>query len=156
MVAPWSLGIPGKMDTLLFSAGVLEYECHERVGIARFPSVDTFVEVHLRCAGEYHNLVTADLDRMQHSAEQVRAPTMTRLISAMETQGLVRRKIDADDRRIQQVHATAKGRRVLEAGRRRRIETLAAQLEELPAREIDLLARAAERIDSIATSSREP
>ena len=26
------------------------------MGIARFPSVETFVEVHLRSAGEYHNL----------------------------------------------------------------------------------------------------
>lgn len=74
LVAPWSLGIPGKMDNLLFSAGVLEYECHERVGIARFPSVDTFVEVHLRSAGEYHNLETENLDRMKHAAEQVLAP----------------------------------------------------------------------------------
>ena len=74
LVAPWSLGIPGKMDNLLLSAGVLEYECHERVGIARFPSVDTFVEIHLRSAGEYHNLGAENLDQMKRTAEQVLAP----------------------------------------------------------------------------------
>ncbi len=74
LVAPWSLGIPGKMDNLLLSAGVMEYECHERVGIARFPSVETFVEVHLRSAGEYHNLDAGNLEQMKRAAEQVLAP----------------------------------------------------------------------------------
>lgn len=88
------------------------------------------------------------------SAEQVRPPTMTRLVSAMERQGLLRRAPDPEDRRIQQVRATAKGRRLLEAGRRRRIETLAADLAELRPDEVRLLARAAELVDFIATRDR--
>jgi len=90
------------------------------------------------------------------AAEQVRAPTMTRLVSAMERQGLVRRKAEPEDRRIQQVHATAKGRRILDAGRKRRIQTLATELDKLPASEVRMLARAAELIDAIAKQSRKP
>lgn len=51
--SPWSLGVAGKMDSLLLTAGVYEYECHERPGVARFPSVDAFVETHLRASGEF-------------------------------------------------------------------------------------------------------
>src|SRR5436190_14362435 len=51
------------------------------------------------------------------AAEQVRPPTMTRLVAAMETAGLVRRESDETDRRVVRMSATAKGRRILEAGR---------------------------------------
>jgi len=54
--SPWSLGVPGKMDTLLLSAKVNEYECHSRPGVARFPSVDAFVETHLRSTGKFHSI----------------------------------------------------------------------------------------------------
>src|ERR1041385_4623095 len=37
------------------------------------------------------------------AAEQVRPPTMTRLIAALEQSGLVTREMDADDRRIQRI-----------------------------------------------------
>ena len=53
---PWGLGKTGVMDSLLLSSGVDEYECHERVGQARYPSVQAFVETHLRLAGEYDSL----------------------------------------------------------------------------------------------------
>jgi len=74
LASPWSLGVPGRMDALLLSAGVNQYECHERVGLARFPSVESFVEVHLRCACEFHKLSEEDSDRMLTAAEQVLAP----------------------------------------------------------------------------------
>ena len=54
--SPWSLGKPGALDTLLLSAGVNEYECHERVGQARYPSLGAFVETHLRLSGEFEKL----------------------------------------------------------------------------------------------------
>jgi len=54
--APWSLGIPGTMDALLLSAGVNEYECHSRVGLARFPSIESMIETHLRLTGVFHKL----------------------------------------------------------------------------------------------------
>jgi len=54
--APWSLGKPGVMDALLLSAGVNEYECHERVGQAVFASMELFISTHLRLVGEFHDL----------------------------------------------------------------------------------------------------
>lgn len=53
---PWSLGKAGVMDALLLSSGVNEYECHERVGQARYPSIQSFVETHLQLAGEFDSL----------------------------------------------------------------------------------------------------
>lgn len=69
LAAPWSLGVPGKMDSLLLSAGVNEYECHERVGLARFPSVETFVEVHLRSAGVFQGLDERKRKDILHAAK---------------------------------------------------------------------------------------
>lgn len=74
LATPWSLGVPGKMDALLLSAGVNEYECHERHGITRFPSVATFVEVHLRTAGEFDRLDKVDFNRMLSAAKHTLAP----------------------------------------------------------------------------------
>lgn len=51
MASPWSLGVPGVMDALLLSSGVLEYECHERKGQARYPSKQAFIDSHLQLAG---------------------------------------------------------------------------------------------------------
>ena len=84
------------------------------------------------------------------AAEQVSAPTMTRLLAAMERDGLVRRERDARDRRVTWVHATARGARILHAGRRRRVEALARDLSGVSAVELALLERAAELIDRIS------
>src|SRR5213083_1354939 len=61
-------------------------------------------------------------------AEQVSAPTMTRLIIGMEREGLVRREADARDGRVVWLQPTARGARTLEAGRRRRVAALAEDL----------------------------
>ncbi|TDI13435.1 MAG: MarR family transcriptional regulator [Acidobacteria bacterium] len=84
------------------------------------------------------------------TAEQVRPPTISRLVKEMERDGLVRRVPDPGDERVQQVQATAKGRRVLEEGRRRRVHRLAADLADLPPRELRALARGAELLERIA------
>lgn len=65
------------------------------------------------------------------STEQVRPPTMTRLVRALEAQGLVRRETDARDRRVTRVQATERGRRLLLAGRERRVRRLASALAAL-------------------------
>lgn len=67
------------------------------------------------------------------AAEQVRPPTMTRLVQAMEAEGLVRREQDAADRRQVRIVATARGKRLLEQGRQRRVRALATRLEPLSA-----------------------
>jgi DNA-binding MarR family transcriptional regulator len=84
------------------------------------------------------------------AAEQVRPPTMTRLVAGMERLGLVERARDPADGRVQVIRATAKGRAVLQAGRRRRVEKLVDGLRRLPARERAVLARAAHLIDRLA------
>src|SRR5688572_24647845 len=48
------------------------------------------------------------------AAEQVSAPTMTKLVQALEAEGYVTRRPDVDDGRVQRVSATSKGRRALE------------------------------------------
>jgi DNA-binding MarR family transcriptional regulator len=68
------------------------------------------------------------------SAEQVKPPTMTRIVTGLEEDGLVERRDDASDGRLTQIHATAKGRRILAAGRARRVATLAAAVKNLDAR----------------------
>ena len=65
------------------------------------------------------------------AAEQVRAPTMSRLVAALEVQGLVRRVSDRTDHRIVRVEATARGRALLQAGRRRRVGVLTGDIREL-------------------------
>ncbi|HRC85603.1 MAG TPA: MarR family transcriptional regulator [Thermoanaerobaculia bacterium] len=77
-------------------------------------------------------------------AEQVSAPTMTRIVSALEELGLVVRQADTQDRRIQRVVATEAGRKKLEEGRARRVEFLRTRLAELPAEELAQLEKAAE------------
>jgi DNA-binding MarR family transcriptional regulator len=57
--------------------------------------------------------------------EGVSAPAITRIVTALESDGLVTRRGATEDRRRVEVRATAAGRRVMDEGRRRRIEVLA-------------------------------
>ena len=57
-------------------------------------------------------------------AEQVSAPTISRLVSGLERDGFVVREADEGDARAVRVRATAKGTRVLQEGRRRRVAEL--------------------------------
>jgi len=76
-------------------------------------------------------------------AEQVSGPTMSRLVGALEEAGLVERSPDASDARAVVLAATAQGRRVMEKGRRQRVERLVAELGTLPDGDLEVLARAA-------------
>lgn len=76
-------------------------------------------------------------------AEQVRSPTMSRVVADLEASGLVTRTASTIDGRAVEVAATARGRRVLQAGRRRRVATLSQRLEGLSARDLAVLDRAA-------------
>ena len=75
------------------------------------------------------------------AAEQVKPPTMSQLVAAMERKGLVARA--PVDRRSIRISATEKGRSLLEAGRRRRLARLAGALSRLPANKLSLLQQAA-------------
>jgi DNA-binding MarR family transcriptional regulator len=81
------------------------------------------------------------------AAEQVRPPTMTSIVRALEEAGFVRRAADDRDRRVVRLTATAKGRRVLQRARERRIATLAERLSHLDAHEIERVREAADLVE---------
>jgi DNA-binding MarR family transcriptional regulator len=82
--------------------------------------------------------------------EQVRPPTMTRVIAGLQTRGLVKRRVDETDARALRLEATAKGTALLQRGRRRRVERLANALSGLSREELDVLAQAATILEQIA------
>lgn len=84
------------------------------------------------------------------AAEQVRRPTMTRLVSALEAAGLVSREPNPRDARAPLIRATPLGVRLLEEGRGRRTSALARQLDGLPPDELATLERAAEILDRLS------
>jgi DNA-binding MarR family transcriptional regulator len=84
------------------------------------------------------------------AAEQVRAPTMTRLVAALEADGLVVREPDPRDGRGVLVRATAAGRQLLEEGRSRRTTALVRQLSALTPEELATLCEAAALLERLA------
>ncbi|HZP63747.1 MAG TPA: MarR family transcriptional regulator [Terriglobales bacterium] len=83
------------------------------------------------------------------TAEQVKPPTMTRIVAGLERGGLAKRISDRADARKTMVHPTAKGKRLLQAARERRIESLAERLEKLGRRELEALDDAATILSEI-------
>lgn len=82
-------------------------------------------------------------------AEQVRPPTMSRLVSALARAGLVTRSRVGSDARRLRIAATAKGARLLAQGRQRRIAHLARLLRNLQPEEREMLVVAAALIERI-------
>jgi DNA-binding MarR family transcriptional regulator len=64
-------------------------------------------------------------------AEQVRPPTMSRIVDALESEGLARRTVNPQDRRAVVIEATEKGTAILWQGRKRRVKFLAKRLSRL-------------------------
>lgn len=87
------------------------------------------------------------------TAEQVSPPTMTRLVAGLQSDGLVRRRRSSSDARVAIVSATAKGRRILEAGRDRRVTMVANLLTNL---DIADLARVEVALDVLERSMTRP
>lgn len=67
------------------------------------------------------------------AAEQVRPPTMTRIVHALEAQGLVTRQRDETDGRSIRLAATPEGKALLMEGRKRRVDALAREIASLTA-----------------------
>ena len=84
------------------------------------------------------------------AAEQVKPPTMSRIVAALVDAGLVRAKAVGEDRRKLRLEPTVKGIAVLQEGRKRRIESLARALRARSPEEIEVLRTAAELIDAIS------
>jgi DNA-binding MarR family transcriptional regulator len=81
-------------------------------------------------------------------AEQVRPPTMSRIVSGLAAAGLVRREATEDGRRVRLV-ATAKGTKILWEGRKRRVESLANVLASLGEADRDRLRDLAQLLPEI-------
>ena len=71
-------------------------------------------------------------------AEQVRPPTMSRIVAGLERAGLVRRHATEDGRRVR-LEATAKGTKIPQEGRKRRVESLSQAVSALPRKELQQL-----------------
>jgi DNA-binding MarR family transcriptional regulator len=77
-------------------------------------------------------------------AEQVRPPTMTRIVDALAKQRLVVKKKNAQDGRSTLIHATTAGKKLLMQGRERRVRALSQQIAALDNDDRTALERAAE------------
>jgi DNA-binding MarR family transcriptional regulator len=82
-------------------------------------------------------------------AERVRPPTMTRIVTALEEEGLLDRKPDPDDRRRATILLTDEGRGLLATSRSRKTAYLVERLRDLPDEDRAILARAADVLDDI-------
>ncbi len=87
------------------------------------------------------------------AAEQVKAPTMSRIVAGLKRSGLAKIEIDAKDARRIRVTATAKGARLLQQARVRRIRLLAETLGGLKEAELGTLLRAAEVMERAVRKS---
>ena len=83
------------------------------------------------------------------AAEQVRPPTMSRIVDALETSGFARRRLNEEDRRAVLIEATARGAAVLRAGRKRRVRFLAAYLAGMSATELAELDRSLQVVQKV-------
>src|SRR3954447_15028799 len=83
------------------------------------------------------------------AAEQVKPPTMSRVVQGLEADGLVRRASDSRDGRIVRLHATARGRRVMQRGRERRVANLARLFCRLAPAGLERVREAAELVERV-------
>jgi DNA-binding MarR family transcriptional regulator len=72
-------------------------------------------------------------------AEQVRPPTMSRIVDALVGEGLLTRQTAPADRRSVRIAATPKGVKLLDEGRARRVRALSARLARLSKGELSAL-----------------
>ena len=82
------------------------------------------------------------------AAEQVRPPTMSRIVSGLERARLLKRHATEDGRSMRLV-ATAKGAKILREGRKRRVESLARALSSLPENELRELSALTDRLQQV-------
>jgi DNA-binding MarR family transcriptional regulator len=82
------------------------------------------------------------------AAEQVRPPTMSRVVAGLVRAKLARRHT-GEDRRSILIEPTASGTRILTEARKRRVATLAAALRSLSPRELKKLNDFAETIQQV-------
>ncbi|MFM2078965.1 MAG: hypothetical protein RJA49_2855 [Actinomycetota bacterium] len=79
-------------------------------------------------------------------AEQVTSPTMTRIVDGLERAGLAERRPHPSDGRATLVRATRDGKRVMERGRRQRVDVLTTLLTRLSDDDLRAVQHAAEAL----------
>ena len=84
------------------------------------------------------------------AAEQVKAPTMSRVVTALAEGDLLRAEIVEEDQRKLRLEATPKGVQLMQESRRRRVSSLARALSALSGDKVRQLADAAEMIDRLS------
>jgi DNA-binding MarR family transcriptional regulator len=87
-------------------------------------------------------------------AEQVRPPTMSRIVDALQAAGMVHRKPDIADRRRVLIEATEKGIAILHQGRRRRVQFLVRRLGRLSSSQLLEIRRALHLLEKALQSDR--
>ncbi len=87
-------------------------------------------------------------------AEQVRPPTMTKVVASLVEQGLVTREPDPLDGRVAWVMATPEGRSLLRRTRRRSDAYLATRLRSLDREELLVLERASRLLERLTEEAR--
>src|SRR2546425_12104701 len=83
------------------------------------------------------------------AAEQVKPPTMTRIVTGLERSRLAERVDDAEDARRVRIRGTPKGVRLLQKAPQRRIGNLAGHLNSLAEKEMRVLGQSAEALESV-------
>lgn len=83
------------------------------------------------------------------AAEQVKPPTMSRIVAGLARSQLIDIAGDPADARRVHIRATAKGKSILHKGRERRIAYLAAHLERLTPEELKAIGQAVEILSSV-------
>jgi DNA-binding MarR family transcriptional regulator len=81
------------------------------------------------------------------AAEQVKPPTMSRIVAGLKRSGLARVEADEKDARRLRIKATPKGERLLQEARERRIKLLADAIRHGDEVDIALLSEAAKLIE---------
>jgi DNA-binding MarR family transcriptional regulator len=88
------------------------------------------------------------------AAERVKPPTMSRIVAGLRQAGLAKIQNDGSDARKIKITVTAKGERILQEARRRRIEALAESLKLLESADLEALRRASDLIEQTVRSTR--
>ena len=90
------------------------------------------------------------------AAEQVRPPTMSRLVAEMERSGVARKQIDPKDARVLRIRVTPKGLRALERGREMRIDRIERLIRSRRPEDIAALERAVGVIEKMLDARAAP
>lgn len=88
------------------------------------------------------------------ATERVKPPTMSRIVTGLARSRLIEITADSADARRLQIRASAKGERLLQVARGRRIASLAEPLQRLPPKDFTKLQQAAQILSRVLVAWR--